>query len=366
MGSHSVRSAFGAVRNPLARDRVAGGSSGGSAAAVADLQAAASLGTDTGGSIRQPAAHCGLVGLKPTWGRVSRYGAIAYASSLDQIGPIARTAEDAALLLEIIAGHDPADMTSLDAPSEPWLEATRRADRLEGLRIGIPAELCGAGNAPGVKARVDEALGRLEGLGAELVPVTLPHVPHAIATYYLIAMAEASSNLARFDGLRYGHRASGALELEALIEKTRAEGFGLEVKRRILLGTFALSAGYHDAFYGRAQAVRGRIAADLEAAFARCDLIASPTSPITAPRLADCLARDADPLAVYLADIDTVLANLAGAPAISFPIGCDDGGLPVGLQLIGPRLGEGRLLEVAAAFGRHFPFEYSLDEGESA
>jgi len=366
MGSTSATCAFGAVHHPWDLDRAPGGSSGGSAAAVADFQAAGALGTDTGGSIRQPASHCGLVGIKPTWGRVSRHGAIAYASSLDQIGPLARTVADAALMLEVIAGRDMNDMGSLDAPVPAYsaLAAAAAADpdALKGLRVGVPTELMGEGNAPAVKAAIEAAHARFEALGAILVPVSLPHTSFAIQTYYLIAMAEASSNLARYDGLRYGHRAEGARDLEDLIARSRSEGLGPEVKRRILLGTFALSAGYYDAFYGKAQAVRALIRRDFEAAYATCDIIASPTSPVTAPRLD---VRQDDPLAIYLMDIDTVMSNLAGHPSLSMPVALDDDGLPIGLQLMGPHLGEETIIRAAAAYEARHPFAGRALEGRA-
>jgi len=357
MGNSGESCAFGTTLNPWDLGRVAGGSSGGSAAVVADFQAAAALGSDTGGSIRQPASFCGLVGIKPTWGRVSRHGAIAYASSLDQIGPLGRTTADAALLLEVIAGACPHDMHCLPDPVPPLLSIARAAEDLRGLRVGIPAELFGDGNAPDVAARVDEALQKMRDLGATLVPVSLPHTPYAIQTYYLIAMAEASSNLSRYDGLRYGHRADAASVdgidgLDDLISASRAEGFGPEVKRRILLGTFALSAGYRDAFYTRAQAVRALIRADFAAAYATCDLIASPTSPVTAFPVG---VATSDPLASWLMDIDTVMSNLAGHCSLSLPIGFDAAGLPIGLQLMGPHLAEARLVAAAAAYERHHP-----------
>jgi aspartyl-tRNA(Asn)/glutamyl-tRNA(Gln) amidotransferase subunit A len=363
MGSTSASCAFGPVLNPCNPAHVAGGSSGGSAVAVADYQAAGALGTDTGGSIRQPASFCGLVGVKPTWGRVSRYGAIAYASSLDQIGPMTRTVGDAALLLQVIAGHDPADMTALRDPVPDYVAAVATAERLDGVRIGVPIELMGQGNAPDVAAAMAAVLTKCQELGATLIDVHLPHTAYAIQTYYLVAMAEASSNLARFDGLRYGHRAAGTHELENLIAASRAEGFGLEVKRRILLGTFALSAGYHDAFYGRAQQVRTLIRRDFEAAYAQCDVIACPTSPVTAPRLD---ARGSDPLAEYLMDIDTVMSNLAGHCSLSLPVGFDSGGLPIGLQLMGPHLAEAAILRAAAVIERAVGFRQRLDDGGPA
>jgi aspartyl-tRNA(Asn)/glutamyl-tRNA(Gln) amidotransferase subunit A len=351
MGSTSATSAFGRPSNPWNTDHSPGGSSGGSASAVADFQAAAALGTDTGGSIRQPAAHCGLVGVKPTWGRVSRHGAIAYASSLDQIGPMTRTVADAALLLRVIAGRCERDMGTLDAPVPDYVDAASRGHAapertFTGLRVGVPEELMGDGNAPEVRAAIEGAIARMEALGARRVSVSLPLTKVALQTYYLVAMAEASSNLSRYDGLRYGHRAAGAHDLEGLISASRAEGFGPEVKRRILLGTFALSAGYYDAYYGRAEAVRGRIRADFAKAWASCDVLVAPTSPVTAPRHD---AAPADPVAAYLMDIDTVMSNLAGEPSLSLPAGLDARGMPIGLQLMGPRLGEARLLEVAAA-----------------
>jgi len=347
MGSSTESSAFRPARNPWDHARVPGGSSGGSAVAVAAGLALGALGTDTGGSVRQPAAFCGVVGVKPTYGRVSRYGAIAYASSLDQIGPIAKTAEDAALLLSVIAGQDPHDATSLPtaAPEYPLGAA------LGGLRVGVPAEYLGDGVAPAVADAVRAALAVFEAEGATVVPVSLPHTPYAIATYYLIATAEASSNLARFDGLRYGHRtAVPTSDLAELYARSRAEGFGPEVRRRIMLGTFALSAGYYDAYYERAQRVRTLIRRDFDRAFADVDLIVTPTSPYAAFPLG---AKIDDPLAMYLADVFTVPASLAGVAAMSLPCGFERAGhadLPIGLQLIAPPLGEPRMLAAAHAF----------------
>jgi aspartyl-tRNA(Asn)/glutamyl-tRNA(Gln) amidotransferase subunit A len=356
MGSANVSSAFHVTRNPWSLAHVPGGSSGGSAAAVAAHLAASALGTDTGGSVRQPASFCGIVGLKPTYGRVSRYGAIAYASSLDQVGTFGRTIADVAAIHQVIAGHDPRDQTSLPDPVRPpALDADRD---LEGLRIGLPAEYLATdgGIDPSVRVRVDSALAALEARGARLVPVSLPHTRYAIATYYLIATAEASSNLARYDGIRYGHRTEHAHDLAEMYARTRAEGFGAEVKRRIMLGTFALSSGYYDAYYGQAQRARTLIARDFHEAFREVDLIAGPTSPVPAWRLNDKLD---DPIAMYLMDIFTVPASLAGMPGLSVPIGLtgltESTGLPVGLQLIGPPLAEPRLLEVGAVLEALFP-----------
>jgi len=343
MGSSTENSAFGVTKNPWNINHVPGGSSGGSAAAVAAHLSAAALGTDTGGSIRQPASFCGLVGVKPTYGRVSRYGAIAYASSLDQIGPLTRNVADAALLLKTIAGQDERDQTSLPMPAPDLLAIGPHFD-FGGLRIGVPEEYLGEGVADDVRARVRVALDRLKEEGAEIVPVSLPHTRYAVATYYLIATAEASSNLARFDGIRYGYRTPAYGDLDELYARSRAEGFGTEVKRRIMLGTFALSSGYYDAYYLQAQKVRTLIRQDFEAAFMKCDLIAGPTSPVTAWALGE---RATDPLAMYLMDIFTIPASLAGLPAVSLPVGRDAQGLPVGLQLLAPPLQELRMLQVA-------------------
>ena len=343
MGSSTENSAFGTTRNPWDPTRVPGGSSGGSAAAVAGHLAAAALGTDTGGSIRQPASFCGLVGVKPTYGRVSRYGAIAYASSLDQIGPLARNVADAALVLKTMAGQDDKDQTSLPMPAPDLLAIGPHFD-FGGLRIGVPEEYLGDGVADDVRERVRAALTRLSDEGATIVPISLPHTRYAVATYYLIATAEASSNLARFDGIRYGHRTATYGDLDELYARSRAEGFGPEVKRRIMLGTFALSSGYYDAYYLQAQKVRTLIRRDFEVAFAQCDLIAGPTSPVTAFTFGECTT---DPLAMYLMDIFTIPASLAGLPAVSLPVGHDGNGLPVGLQLLAPPLQELRMLQVA-------------------
>src|SRR5437660_7756212 len=341
MGSSNENSAFGPVLNPWDRERVPGGSSGGSAAAVAAGLAPWALGTDTGGSIRQPAALCGIVGMKPTYGTVSRYGMIAFASSLDQAGPLTRNVSDAALMLRHMAGHDSCDATSLQSARVEL----PGAERLDGLRLGVPEELAGEGIEAGVLECFRSALALAEGLGAEVTQARLPHAPHALAAYYVLAPAEASSNLARYDGVRYGLRAEGAEDLLSMYTRTRHDGFGAEVKRRIMLGTYALSSGYYEAFYGRAQRVRTKIADDFAAAFEVVDFIVSPTSPTVAFELGE---RTADPLAMYLSDSCTVPMSLAGVPAISIPCGLS-AGLPVGLQLAGPAFSESRLLDVAHA-----------------
>ncbi len=351
MGSSTENSAWRSTQNPWNTKHVAGGSSGGSAAAVAAHLAAAALGTDTGGSIRQPASFCGLVGVKPTYGRVSRYGAIAYASSLDQIGPLTRNVADAALILKTIAGQDDRDQTTLPMPAPDLLAIGPHYD-FGGLRIGIPEEYLGDGVDDAVRTQIRAALDRLEHEGAELVPVSLPHTRYAVATYYLIATAEASSNLARFDGIRYGHRAKTYGDLDELYARSRAEGFGPEVKRRIMLGTFALSSGYYDAYYLQAQKVRTLIREDFEAAFTKCDFIAGPASPVTAFALGE---RTTDPLAMYLMDIFTIPASLAGLPALSMPVGNAPTGLPIGLQLLAPPLQELRMLQVAHALETLLP-----------
>ncbi len=342
MGSSTENSAFHPTRNPWDLTRTPGGSSGGSAAAVAARFAHAALGTDTGGSVRQPAALTGIVGLKPTYGRVSRYGLVAFASSLDVVSPFAQTVADAALLYESIAGPDAHDATSVDRPVER-ADLSRGASVLKGLRVGVPREYFGDGLDADVSAGLRRALDQMAAAGAELVELSMPHTSHAVATYYVLAPAEASSNLARFDGVRYGLRADGR-DLRSLYGATRDRGFGPEVKRRILLGTFALSAGYFDAFYGRAQKVRTLIARDFTEAFAKVDVLATPTSPTVAFKLGE---RTADPLAMYLADVCTLPASLVGVPALSLPVGLGASGLPVGLQLIAPAFEEARLLTVA-------------------
>ncbi len=333
------------VRNPWDTARVPGGSSGGSAAAVAARLAPAVTGTDTGGSIRQPASFCGITGIKPTYGRASRYGMIAFASSLDQAGPMARSAEDCALLLSHMCGPDPLrDSTSLDKPAEDFSRSLHQ--RLDGLRIGIPAEFFGDGLHADVRAAVDAALKEYEKLGARLVPITLPRTALAVPVYYILAPAEASSNLSRFDGVRYGHRAAQYTDLLDMYKKTRAEGFGDEVKRRIMIGTYVLSEGYYDAYYLQAQKIRRLIADDFQAAFAQCDLIAGPVAPTVAPQI----GAQTDPVANYLADIYTLPASLAGLPGLSLPCGQGAAGLPVGLQLIGNYFDEARLLGAAHQF----------------
>ena len=351
MGSSTENSAFGVTHNPWDRSRVPGGSSGGSAAAVAAGLAPLALGTDTGGSIRQPAALCGVVGMKPTYGAVSRYGLIAFASSLDQIGPFALTVRDAALLLAAIAGRDPCDATSVELPDPVALPG--RLD-LKGLRVGIPADLLAQGIEPGVRAAFDATIQTAEGLGAELVEISLPHAGHALPAYYLIAPAEASANLSRFDGVRFGLRVAEPGDSVAdMYGRTRAAGFGAEVKRRIMLGTYALSAGYYDAYYGMAQKVRTMIRRDFDRAFEGVDVIATPTSPTVAFGIGE---RVDDPWAMYASDVLTVPVNLAGLPGISIPCGLADG-LPVGFQLIGPVFAENRLLEAAHAVEQAVGFD---------
>jgi aspartyl-tRNA(Asn)/glutamyl-tRNA(Gln) amidotransferase subunit A len=343
MGSANENSAYGAVTNPWDTSRVPGGSSGGSAAAVAARLAPAATGTDTGGSIRQPASFCGITGIKPTYGRASRYGMIAYASSLDQAGPMARTAEDCALLLSAMCGSDlDRDSTSLDVPAENF--SAKLNDSLQGLRIGIPKEFFGEGLAADVRTAIDAALKTLEAQGAKLVPITLPRTELAIPVYYIIAPAEASSNLSRFDGVKFGHRASAYTDLVSMYKKTRAEGFGEEVKRRIMTGAYVLSHGYYDAYYLQAQKIRRMIADDFQRAFAECDVIAGPVAPTVAWKLGN---NASDPLADYLADIFTLPASLAGLPGMSIPVGFGEGHMPVGMQLIGNYLQEARLLNVA-------------------
>jgi aspartyl-tRNA(Asn)/glutamyl-tRNA(Gln) amidotransferase subunit A len=346
MGSSTENSAFGPSRNPWNLHCVPGGSSGGSAAAVAADECAAALGSDTGGSIRQPAAFCGVVGLKPTYGRVSRYGLVAFASSLDQIGPITKDVADAALLLGVIAGHDPQDSTSADVPVPDYLKALKKKD-LKKLKIGVPVEFFAEGLDPEVEQAVRAAVEELKGLGGEIREIHLPRTDAAIATYYVIATAEASSNLARFDGVKFGHRVKETKDLLDLYMKTRQEGFGPEVKRRIMLGTYALSAGYYDAYYGKAQAVRTLIRQDFDAAFKEVDLIVTPVTPTPAFKLGEKIE---DPLRMYLSDIYTISVNLAGLPAISVPCGFSHAGLPIGLQLIGRAFEEDTILRAAHAY----------------
>ena len=351
MGSSTENSAFGVTRNPWALDRIPGGSSGGSTAAVAAGMVPLALGSDTGGSVRQPAALCGVTGLKPTYGRVSRYGLIAFASSLDQIGPIATTVEDAALLLSVVAGFDCRDATSFDTPAPTFAEALR--DGLRGLRVGVPRALLSDGVEPGVLSAFDAAIEVMRTEGASVHEIALPHSRYAIPTYYLVATAEASSNLARYDGVRYGFRAGGSDTLDSMYDRTRDEGLGPEVKRRIMLGTYVLSAGYYDAFYLKAQQVRTLIGRDYESAFANVDLVAMPTSPTAAFPLGE---RTTDPLQMYLADVFTVSANLTGLPAISVPCGFTRERLPVGLQLTGRAWEEATLVRAAHAYERASPW----------
>jgi len=352
MGSSTENSAYGPTLNPWDRGRVPGGSSGGSAAAVAAGLAPWALGTDTGGSIRQPAALCGIVGLKPTYGSVSRFGMIAFASSLDQAGPLTRDVTDAALMLRHMVGRDHCDATSLQFPHEIELPS---AERLDGIRLGIPEELTGEGIEGGVLDAFKASLARAQELGAQVQNVRLPHAPHALSAYYILAPAEASSNLARFDGVRYGMRAPDATDLLDMYTRTRHDGFGSEVKRRIMLGAYALSSGYYDAYYGRAQRVRTKIAEDFRAAFAEVDLIVTPTSPTVAFRLGE---KTQDPWSMYLNDFCTVPMSLAGIPAISIPCGLSEG-LPVGLQIAGPAFSENRLLDAAHALERALGFDGS-------
>jgi aspartyl-tRNA(Asn)/glutamyl-tRNA(Gln) amidotransferase subunit A len=354
MGSSNENSFYGPVKNPWDPARVPGGSSGGSAAAVAARLAPAATGTDTGGSIRQPASHSGITGLKPTYGRVSRYGMVAYASSLDQGGVMARSAEDVALVMDVIAGFDERDSTSVDSPVESYAREIARprhgagATRpLEGLRIGVPKEHFGAGLSDEVAVPVRAALAQMERLGAKLREVSLPNSALSVPAYYVIAPAEASSNLSRYDGVRYGYRAPEYTDLADMYCKTRSQGFGAEVKRRILIGTYVLSHGYYDAYYLKAQRVRALIARDFAEAFTQCDVIAGPTAPTVAFRLGE---KTADPVQMYLGDIYTTPANLAGLPALSAPCGFGAGALPVGVQLMGPHFSEARLLSVAHHF----------------
>lgn len=347
MGSSNETSHFGPVRNPWALDRVPGGSSGGSACAVAARLAPAATGTDTGGSIRQPAALCGISGLKPTYGLVSRYGMIAFASSLDQGGPMARSAEDVALLLNAMAGFDPRDSTSLEREPEDY---TRHLDSpLEGVRLGLPREYFAEGVAPEVARTVEQAVAVFRELGCETVEVSLPNMELSVPVYYVLAPAEASSNLARYDGVRYGYRTPQYRDLLDMYMKTRAEGFGAEVKRRILIGTYVLSHGYYDAYYLQAQKLRRLIAQDFRRAFERCDLLLGPTSPTTAFPLG---SRLSDPVQMYLSDIFTIAVNLAGLPGLSIPAGFDAEGLPVGLQIIGSYFAEARMLNAAHQYQR--------------
>ncbi len=344
MGSSTENSAYHTTRNPWDLSRVPGGSSGGSAAAVAAQEVLGALGTDTGGSVRQPASFCGVVGLKPSYGRVSRYGLVAYGSSLDQIGPITKDVRDAALLLNVIAGHDPRDSTSLDSPVPDYRQAL--TGDVTGLRVGVPTEYFIEGMEPEVERAVREAIAQLAELGAEIVEISLPNTDKALPVYYLVATAEASANLARYDGIRFGYSA-GADSLFENYRQTRGEGFGPEVKRRIMLGAYALSAGYYDAYYLKAQQARTLIKQDFERAFEQVDVIACPVSPTTAFKIGE---KSDDPLAMYLADVFTLSLNLAGMCGVSVPCGFDGQGLPIGLQLMGPHLGEAAILRAAHAY----------------
>lgn len=339
MGSSNENSAFHLARNPWDLARVAGGSSGGSAAAVAAQECLAALGSDTGGSIRQPAAFCGITGLKPTYGRVSRFGLVAFASSLDQIGPMTKTVEDAACLMNVISGHDPFDSTSADVAVPDFLAGLDRD--LKGLRVGIPREYFAEGLDPEVERSVRAAIAQLESMGMQTVDVSLPHTEHAVAAYYILACAEASTNLSRYDGVRYGFRSEKSDSLYSMYTNTREEGFGEEVKRRILLGTFVLSSGYYDAYYLKGQKVRTLIRQDFDRAFEQCDLIAGPVSPVPAFKIGEKMD---DPLQMYLSDIYTISANLAGLPGLSIPCGHNAGNLPIGLQLLGKAFDEATLL----------------------
>ncbi len=345
MGSSTENSAFKKTKNPWDLNKVPGGSSGGSAAAVAACEATLALGSDTGGSIRLPGSFCGIVGMKPTYGRVSRYGLIAFASSLDQIGPFSRCVEDSAMLLEVISGLDPKDSTSLDVPVEQY---SKNLDKdIKGMKIGVIKDLIGEGVTDDVRKAFEAAIDTYKSLGAEIVEISLPLIKHSIGVYYIIATAEASSNLARFDGVRYGYRHPNAQNLMELYTKSRAEGFGPEVKRRIMLGTYALSSGYYDAYYKKAQQLRALIAEDFKKAFEKVDLLISPTCPNTAFEFG---AKTEDPLAMYLTDIATICANLAGIPGISVPAGFDSTGMPIGLQILAPALQESRLFNASYKF----------------
>lgn len=355
MGSSNENSAFKIVRNPWDLNKVPGGSSGGSATAVCGFESTIALGSDTGGSIRLPASFCGIVGIKPTYGRVSRYGLIAFASSLDQIGPFSRTVEDSALLLEAISGYDCNDSTSLNIPVPNYAAALTKD--IKGMKIGVIKELFGEGISPDVKKSLEDAIQKYKDLGAQIVEISLPLLKHSIGVYYIIATAEASSNLARFDGVKYGHRSEDCKSLLEMYTKTRAEGFGDEVKRRIMLGTYALSSGYYDAYYKKAQQVRHLIKNDFDKAFEKVDVLLSPTCPNTAFEIG---SKTADPLSMYLTDIGTISANLAGIPGISLPCGLDSTGMPIGLQLLAPALQEEKLLNTAYSFEQSTDFHKAV------
>ena len=359
MGSSTENSAYGATRNPYDIERVPGGSSGGSAAAVAAGEAIAALGTDTGGSIRQPAAFCNITGLKPTYGRVSRYGVVAYASSLDQVGPLAKDVFDAAILLEAISGHDPKDSTSAKLPAPKYTQAL--TGDVHGLKIGMPQEYFAAGLDPDIDRAVRNAIATLEKLGARVQEVSLPNTKYGVATYYIIAPSEASSNLARYDGVKYGYRAKEYADLSDMYAKSRAEGFGEEAIRRVMLGTYALSSGYYDAYYLKAQKARTLLRQDFEAAFKQVDVIAAPITPTPPPKLGEMVN---DPLTMYLSDIYTVPVNLAGVTGISIPCGLTSGGLPIGLQLIGGHFQEETVLRTAFAFQEQTDFHTTFPKIE--
>jgi aspartyl-tRNA(Asn)/glutamyl-tRNA(Gln) amidotransferase subunit A len=357
MGSSTENSRFTVTHNPWQLDAIPGGSSGGSAAAVAADACIAALGSDTGGSIRQPAACCGVVGMKPTYGRVSRYGLVAFGSSLDQIGPLTKDVEDCAIMLNAIAGHDPFDSTSLDLPIPDYCKALVKD--VKGCVLGVPREFFGEGMDPEVEGNVKAAIKALEGMGAQVKEITLPHTGYAVATYYIICTAEASSNLARYDGVKYGFRSAASKELMEMYRETRSEGFGPEVKRRIMLGTYVLSAGYYDAYYRKAAQVRTLIKGDFEKAFSECDIIITPTAPTPAFRIG---AKVQDPLQMYLSDIFTISVNLAGVPAISIPCGFSSNGLPIGLQIIGRHNDEERIIQAAYTFEQNADYHTKRPE----
>ena len=352
MGSSTETSYFGITRNPWDLERIPGGSSGGSAAAVAADECIASLGSDTGGSIRQPAALCGIVGLKPTYGRVSRFGLIAFASSLDQIGPFSKDVEDTAIMLNAIAGYDPNDSTSVPEEVPDYTKFLGKS--IEGWTIGVPKEYFVEGIDPEVSAAVEKAIAEMEALGAKALPISLPHTEYCLAVYYIVAPAEASSNLARYDGVKYGYRAKDARDLFDMYKRTRSEGFGAEVKRRIMIGTYALSSGYYDAYYKKASQVRALIKKDFADAFQKCDVIVTPTTPTAAFRIGE---KTDDPLQMYLSDIFTISTNLAGIPGISVPCGYTKSGLPIGLQFQAGHFEEGKLIQAASAYERNAKFE---------
>lgn len=352
MGSSNETSYFGVTANPWDLARIPGGSSGGSAAAVAADECLAALGSDTGGSIRQPAALCGVVGMKPTYGRVSRFGLIAFASSLDQIGPFTKDVEDCAIMMNVLAGHDPRESTSVPMEAPDYRQFLSRG--VEGWTVGIPREYFLAGIDPEVEAAVRKTIAVVEGLGARCIPISLPHTEYCLAVYYIVAPAEASSNLARYDGVKYGFRSRSGRDLLEMYKKTRSAGFGAEVKRRIMLGTYVLSSGYYDAYYKKASQVRGLITRDFEKAFQTCDVILTPTSPTPAFRLGE---KTDDPMQMYLSDIFTISANLAGIPGLSVPCGFTTGGLPIGVQFLAGHFAEGKLLQIAAAYEKNANIE---------